>query len=299
MTRPIVQQVLLTRFNIRTPGVGYTEDQSPQWLEERIELFAKYCVPSVAAQSEEDFGWLIFCDENTAPEDLDRIRSFDHRICIVLFASRVGPSRAKERSPKTSNPSHGNPGAEVVLSTSSMARYIRPEVGVVVSTRLDNDDALHCHALQRVRRLVGRFLETGHDRWLHNPMFGYRLAIKDERAFAVAMPNSPFLTLFERISKDVRPIGALSGHHSHMHERYPTFHDVSTRWWLQILHGGNVSNQIRPMDIEVPMASLGEDFNIPLPASSGTNQPRRLGAHQLNRIIRSLPNPVLPRRKLR
>lgn len=267
MSDPVVQQFLLTRFNIRTPGVGYTEDQSPQWLEERIKLFAQYCVPSVAAQTQEEFDWLIFCDPSTAFEDLDRIRSFDRRIRIVLFAPQAGSPATREtavsRTSKAPAPD-GQAKFHASLASVGVESHLRPGVDVVISTRLDNDDALSRHALRRLRDLVGRFLQTGHDRWLYNPMFGYRFDVEHERLFAAAMPNSPFLSLFERVTEGHCPVGALSGHHSRMPERYPTYHDASARFWLQILHGGNVSNRIRPMDIEVPLESLGSDFSISL-----------------------------------
>jgi hypothetical protein len=255
----------MTRFNIRTAGVGYSPDQSPEWLEERFKLFARYCAPSIAAQTEEDFDWLIYCDEDTPPEQLDRIRSFDSRIRIVLFANKTDPG--ERRSPASEAAlayPHVSPRAGTVVSTLRIQPHVRPGTDVVVSTRLDNDDALSRHALRRVRELVDDFLQLGHQQWLYNPMLGYKLDNRTQRLFPASKHNSPFLTLFEKVSEGYRPAGVCSGNHSHMHEQYPTFQDDSARMWLMVIHGGNVINGIGARDQPIPIENLGSDFPIVL-----------------------------------
>ncbi len=43
-----VDHVLLTRFNLPTPGVEGLIRAREGWLQDRIELFELYCAPSVA-----------------------------------------------------------------------------------------------------------------------------------------------------------------------------------------------------------------------------------------------------------
>src|SRR5262249_40599105 len=152
---------LLTRFNVAwrgfaSPRFGATPGLSREWLEDRFALFARFCAPSVAAQTEADFEWIIFCDPRTEPEDVRRIRAFDPRIRVVYYPPpKVVASGAGAGAPAEAAP---------ILTTTEVAPLARPGAGVVVSTRLDNDDALHRHALRRVRSFVDRFLETGHPR---------------------------------------------------------------------------------------------------------------------------------------
>jgi hypothetical protein len=265
MSGPIVHQLLLTRFNIRTSGVGYTEDQPPEWLDERIGLFARYCAPSINAQTQEDFDWIVFCDPRTPPADLNRICSFDPRIRIAFFATQEEiPDQRARRPPEVSAQTRLSPGDGTVLPTLRVFPHVRPGTEVVVATRLDNDDALSRHYLRRVRGLVDHFLETGHPQWLYNPMLGYKLDHETKLLFPLSKPNSPFLTMFERVSDVGRPAGPFSGNHSHMHEQYPTYLDDGAPLWLMVIHGGNVINRIGLRDRDVPIESLGDDFRISL-----------------------------------
>ena len=133
----------------------------------------------------------------------------------------------------------------------------------MLSTRLDNDDALSRHALRRVREHLDQFIATGHQRWLYNPRLGYRLLVKAGRLFAADMPNSPFLSMFE--TRNATPLGPYWGNHSKLYQRFPTYHDESQRLWLQVIHGGNVSNKVTPQDTETPLADIDPAFGaVPL-----------------------------------
>src|SRR4051812_38875530 len=57
-----LQHLLLTRLAVRlTDGASIPTDD---WLRARLDLFAKYCAPSVNAQTEKGFRWLLLLDEN-------------------------------------------------------------------------------------------------------------------------------------------------------------------------------------------------------------------------------------------
>lgn len=263
MSSPRVHQLLLTRFNIRTFGVGYSQDQSSDWLESRFDLFARYCAPSVAAQTEEDFDWIIFCDKDSSAETLARIQAFDPRIQLALFyhpQAMTSPTAGTETLEEAFDP-QPDPASNV-FSTQHVYPHVRPDANIVLSTRLDNDDALSRHAMRRVRDRVGQFIETGHDHWLYNPKFGYKLHHQTGRLFRYAKINGQFLTMFERNSEAVRPRGPYSGNHTNMHLQHPTYQDEGDPSWLMVVHDGNVRNRIRAGEAEVPLERLEADFNI-------------------------------------
>jgi hypothetical protein len=261
MSGPVVQQMLLTRFNIRYSGVGWTPDQAPDWLEGRFDLFARYCAPSVAAQTLAEFDWVIFCDVATAAADLDRIQAFDPRIRVVLFAPDA-----------ETNGTGASPAGVAdypVVRRLEIQPLVRPETEVVLSTRLDSDDALSRHALARARDHLDRFLATGHRRWLYNPLCGFQWDERSRRLFSIEKPNSAFLTMFERAGRGERPRGPYAGNHSHMYRQYPSYQDDGAWLWLMILHGGNVINRLGPDSLEVPIAALGDDFAVDLLGAPG------------------------------
>lgn len=74
MTATSVDHVLLTRFNLPTPGVESLVRAKEGWLVERIALFERYTVPSVAAQSVTDRTWIVYFDPESPQWLLDRIQ---------------------------------------------------------------------------------------------------------------------------------------------------------------------------------------------------------------------------------
>lgn len=54
---------ILTRFNVRVPGWARQTDDD--WLRNRISLFERYCVTSVANKTSKEFRWLVFFDVST------------------------------------------------------------------------------------------------------------------------------------------------------------------------------------------------------------------------------------------
>src|SRR5579871_5907063 len=63
-----LKHFLLTRFNVAAPGREQAIRLRPGWLAGRFDLFRKYCLPSVAGQTRQDFEWLVFFDDQTPEE---------------------------------------------------------------------------------------------------------------------------------------------------------------------------------------------------------------------------------------
>jgi hypothetical protein len=63
---------IITRFNLRksdwTTGQNKIPVLTDQWHDNRFELFVNYCFPCVANQTNDNFEWLVFFDENTKPK---------------------------------------------------------------------------------------------------------------------------------------------------------------------------------------------------------------------------------------
>lgn len=62
---------LITRFNLRKADWSTNKKNvavlTEEWHENRFELFTNYCFPSVKAQSNKNFLWLVFFDTTTPP----------------------------------------------------------------------------------------------------------------------------------------------------------------------------------------------------------------------------------------
>ena len=81
---------IMTRFNVARPKRSDPIRLDPEWLAGRFDLFEKYCLPSVAAQTARDFHWLVYFDAAT-PEPLRARIEACRRIFpfVPCFASEV------------------------------------------------------------------------------------------------------------------------------------------------------------------------------------------------------------------
>lgn len=190
------------------------------WLQARIELLRRYCLPSVAAQSAQQLEWLLLCDRSTDGDTLATLRA---HACDVA-ALRVIETDA-----------HYAPVAAISAA-------LRPNIDVLITTRLDSDDALADRYLEAVQDYARPFERSEHDTLLVNFPRGYRLDARTATVYETRMPNSPFHSLLERPRRAAART-VLHGNHAFLHEDHVTHQDESLPAWLQVVHGGNLFNR--------------------------------------------------------
>lgn len=105
--------LLLTRFAAAIGGKA----PSASWIASRWELFERYCLPSVKAQTFAGFVWWIYVHQGCDPAVAQRLCGYDHRINVMHTDYRSLPGLGS---------------------------------GPVVTVRLDSDDALSATALERI-----------------------------------------------------------------------------------------------------------------------------------------------------
>lgn len=121
------EHLLLTRFNVRRDGsMQKTPDEA--WLAHRFDLFERFCLPSLCAQTCQGFRWIVFFDEAT-PD------SYRSKIEIYAKWPNFQPLYVDR------------------LSLSDLATVLEPYVQApyLITTRLDNDDALSKHFIERLQ----------------------------------------------------------------------------------------------------------------------------------------------------
>lgn len=234
---PSYDHLILTRFAIRaTPD---SELPSREWLDYRLALFRAVCLPSVLTQTDGNFQWLVLCDEDTDPSFLDTLEASlaDAPTAQLLLTSRRHPYLG------------------AVLDRSEAAS------DVLITTRLDNDDALGPAFVERTASYVESFVHVGRSAQLLCFSQGVKLDASTGQVYDSPNPSSPILTLFER-REHSRPLTTvLAGNHWYLSHAYPMHHDCSEAPWLMVLHGGNVMNGKRDWDYPVAKDAL-EPFTI-------------------------------------
>lgn len=229
-----VQHFVETRFSVwmRAGPPAFAQE----WLDERLDLFRRFCLPSIAAQTTPAFTCLLFCDEATPPDVLAALRRHELELPTLSLAL----TRA-ERSP-----------------VEAVRQLVGADTDVLITTRLDSDDAIVDGYLEAVQDYAAPFHHCDLSSLLVNFPRGFRFDAETSIFYERRMPNSPFHSLFERPGRG--PVDTVfrsagtgryrkgHGNHAMLHEHQVTHQDESMPAWLQVVHAGNVQNRISPAD---------------------------------------------------
>lgn len=232
---------ILTRFNLRL----YPKDKNgnvtltPEWLEHRFQLFELYTLPSLSAQTCKDFKWIVLIDRETPQEYKDRLEKCREQ-CPNLEIIKVRSNKG-------------------YLSTKVFREVIQRDMkelngedykyGKVLTTWMDNDDALAIDFVERVQQEAAKLS-------LKRPSFiafHYGLQYFTQRKVAVKhrYKNNHFISLLEVMQPDSLP-KTVFGYGSHWDvysfgERC-NIHQVKNKEkaaWIEVVHDRNVSNDIK------------------------------------------------------
>lgn len=222
--------LILTRFNLRLPGVAPPE---AGWLSHRVQLFEKFCLPSVRAQSNRNFGWLLFCDAGTPPECREKLDSY-------ADAGTVRPHYIRDIREVP---------AVVMESVERGSTH-------VITTTLDNDDAL---ARTFVEKVQDEF--RAQDFELVNFSSGFRLDLRKTKLYVHRIECNPFISLIERKDQLRTVLGC--GPHGSIPLRFNEIRNIETEpLWLQVIHDRNVA----PTGVwgcrRVPLGRLAGHFTL-------------------------------------
>ena len=133
-----IQFFILTRFNLllwRKDKEG-NKVRSQAWLEHRFMLFERYCLPSIANQTCNEFEWIVLFDSKTPDSFKERISELQTK-CPQLIPVFVEPEQ-------------GRYFAEIFRKEVTFRLSKRSER--ILTTYLDNDDALDIHFVENIQR---------------------------------------------------------------------------------------------------------------------------------------------------
>lgn len=208
---------LITRFNI-VEKTWFDVDKHGQptcddkWMEHRFELFEKYCVPSVRAQSCKKFTWLVMIDKHTPTE---------YRQTVAEL------------------------GGTVLLTTTNwleeLQLFLKDKARWLITTRLDNDDAIAPWLIQQVQDNFTNQRFT----FLDFPV-GYRL--KNGILHKHREACNPFLSLVEEGSKSV--LSQTHGYKLGQNNDVLTISHLPS--WIQVIHDRNKITDKTPGPVTEP-----------------------------------------------
>lgn len=221
--------VLLTRFAVRLAPLDPVP--SPAWIAERCRLFETYCLPSVKAQSGTNFVWLLLVDPQIDAESRSRLEAYSGQMSAIKVADYVSGSYE------------------------SLVRAVTSDTAAaIITTRIDNDDAVSRDHISRVRAAAAAVPEGERKAFVFTS--GYELS--EGRLYWRPFPRSPFSSLIEPSTSPLSTIMAAG--HEQIDELAPVVELGSPAAWLQVVHGGNVLNRVR--GVRVPRNRLRGAFSV-------------------------------------
>jgi hypothetical protein len=214
----------LTRFNVpfRHEGkIALHRGLDEDWLRGRFALFERYCLASMQRQTSTDFTWLVFMDEETPEPYRSRIlrMSEENPFLRPIFCDDLTPQREL---------------AEV--ESLQQAGALR------VTTRLDNDDAIHQRMAEEIQNVARR-------RWRRNGgtsgffiVFPVGYSLLDKQLFVQLFRYNPFGSYVSE-GTEARLVTFFA--HTKVAEAARVVFPLRPPRWCQVIHGQNVINKVR------------------------------------------------------
>ncbi|MGO9080043.1 MAG: glycosyltransferase [Streptosporangiaceae bacterium] len=213
--RADIDHILLTRFNLPSQGHESLVRAQENWLRNRVELFERYCLPSVLAQTCRRFSWIIYFDPQSPEWLLNWVggheRQGHFRPCLraeVPAGDLLGDIR---------NVVGHQPGAELL------------------TTNLDNDDGLAADFVARVQGAARRGARTA-------VYVGDGLIRRGDMLYRNFDRYNAFCSVREPWDA---PLTCWADWHNLLPEHMPALVLRGSPGWLQVIHGANVSNRVR------------------------------------------------------
>lgn len=225
---------IITRFNLNL----YAQDKhdlptrTDRWLEHRFEVFERYCLPSVAAQTSGNFTWLCLFDAATPESCRRRIEGYKAR-CPQFEAVYYTAAQAANLTENLRT---------TIAAYVSCDRKGRksPPLKLLITTNLDNDDAFSSDVVE----LLQRELRPAPGKRIYSLLYGYQYFTDRRFALKMRYTNNHFLTLVEPFDAHTETI--ISYRHTKAIRQLPTTYLSTARGkWLEIVHEDNVSNDFR------------------------------------------------------
>lgn len=218
--------LLLTRFNMRE-NLSNPKIPDIQWHQERFKLFEKYCYSSIKSQTNLNFTWLVFFDELTPKQFLNRINSYKELSNFTpIFSDNLTLFRD----------------------------FIDNNSDYLITTRLDNDDGVSNDFVDCIQKQFDyqkcEFINFDN---------GY--IICKDKLYNYTDNSNPFLSLIEKVSEQSCKTVWCTMHHK-ASEVSNIIHVKDKPIWLQVVHSTNVSNRVK--GIRTKNDKLKSKFNFNL-----------------------------------
>lgn len=216
----MIQHILTTRFNVKTLN-SRNKQPDISWLYSRLALFKEITIPSIINQTILPDFWFVFFDVNTPVEIKESITHIINKYDGLFIACYVD-------------------FFSCTTVKNVLAEYLPKNTDWLVSTRLDNDDALNNCFIETIQKNV----KVGHLEFI-NITSG--LIITSNKAYSKNDYSNPFISLSEPFV-GFETVWVKEHHRVSSHA--PIKQLQLKHGWIQCVHGGNIANQVRGVRVK-------------------------------------------------
>lgn len=218
-----MKHIILTRFNVSMPGWNQKLNLSDSWLEERFKLFESMCLPSVASQHNQNFTWLVMFDKNTPNKYKEKIKALKKRYDFEAYFMGVFHLEDVVK--------------QILKSHQGVANTL-------LTTRLDSDDIIATGFIEYLQQSAEKGLPLEHRKVFNFDRGAILYSKKQQYAlYEYVDQSNAFTSLLEPFDEKISTILAVK------HTELMSFASMQSinmaPMWLQVVHGGNVSNRIK------------------------------------------------------
>lgn len=219
-----MQHFILTRFNLllwHNDKEGQ-KVRSKEWLEHRFSLFERYCLPSIVNQTCKMFEWVVLFDSTTPDSFKERINNYKEA-CSQLTPIYVRPDSGR-----------------FFPQIFRDAAVERMNEELVVTSYLDNDDALDIHFVEDVQRRAA----TLPDGTFITYDSGYQFFTDYNYVMRINFPRNHFMSVVER--GNPATLKTIYGYGSHYYinkiKGVRIEHVKDFPMWCEVIHERNMGN---------------------------------------------------------
>ena len=212
------EHFIITRFNLReAPWTTSTKDSA--WMNERIDIFKNFTLPSLLNQSCKTFKWIVLFQPSTPEHYGDIIQELkQHRNFIPCFVD------------------NNEMQTLVAAVKNEISKWVTPDTQSIITSRIDNDDAVH----EDFVKIVQQNLKTDRDYVLNfTDGIGY-----SEGLYSISKRNkvNAFATIYEPYNDgDYKTVYCTT--HPSLRKVAPVIHIHDKLMYLINFHGNNILNE--------------------------------------------------------
>jgi hypothetical protein len=222
--------LLLTQFNVAEEASAAKKSTDLDWLNHRFDLFERYCYPTVRAQVNASFRWLVFLNARTPDAFKDRVREYAKwPVFAPIYIDVISDEAIRQA---------------ILAHLPEGTRYL-------ITSRVDTDDGLCRDFMRLVQSQFDRQARTFIN-------FANGFVLHDEKLYLRRYPGgNSFVSLIESVD-GFR--GIFFEDHTQISKWGPIKEIQCKPAWLQVIHHCNLVNTVQGM--RCPLKHLAADFPI-------------------------------------